>query len=49
MEDLLKLLPDPNPILFKAPFAIKKDENLAVIKKYSVDKNRNGIKLNFTY
>lgn len=41
MEDLLKLFPDPNPILFKAPFTIKKDENLVVIKKYSVDKNRN--------
>ena len=49
MEDLLKVSPDPNPILFKAPFQIKKDEYLAVIKKFSVDKDSNDVRISFTY
>lgn len=49
MEDLLKVSPDPNPIIFKAPFQIKKDEYLAVIKKYTVVKDSNDIKISFTY
>ena len=34
--DLLKVSPDP--ILFKAPLQAKKDEYLAVVKRYKVDK-----------
>lgn len=36
MEDLLKLSTDPNPIIIKTPFQVKKDEYLSVIKRFKV-------------
>jgi hypothetical protein len=45
--DLLKVSPDP--ILFKAPFQVKKDEYLTVVKRYKVEKNEGHIQTNFFY
>ncbi len=45
--DLLKVSPDP--ILLKAPFQVKKDEYLTVLKRFKVEKNEGRIQTNFFY
>ncbi len=47
MIDLLKVSPDP--ILLKAPFQVKKDEYLTVVKRYKVQKKDGHIETNFFY
>lgn len=39
VEDFLKLSPDSNPIILKTPFSVRKDEYLAVIKRFYVEKD----------
>lgn len=45
--DILKVYPDP--ILFKAPLQVKKDEYLIVVKRYKVFRENSKIQTTFFY
>ncbi len=49
MEDLLKLSSTNDPIIFKGPFQVMKEEYFGIIKRYKVEKVDDEVRVNFTY